>query len=210
MKLSFSWMIVVRTNKLFKFCKLALEIKVGEACSEQGALRSVFLVHLLKGYWISFYEDSPLVELRFPTLGSDNQVIIGQLFAEKASRRLNKILVGKFFFYSFFNFVFYGFLSFCSICRFDELIDLNIFFSENATIQIERIVENLRISEYVLVFILEIEGLFRGFEQLADRECLRDFLSVDIKYATVMAIAQFPIFIFFNSHKLFLILIAIN
>ncbi len=83
----------------------------------------------------------------------------------------------------------------------DKEVDLNVSFGEVGSIESERMVDGLGVSEDVLMFTLMERGFFGGLKELTDGKDVGHLLSFATGGIGTIGSGQFPIFIFFNSHK---------
>lgn len=80
-------------------------------------------------------------------------------------------------------------------------VDLNGSFGEVGSIESERMVDGLGVSEDVLMFTLIKRCFFGGLKELTDGKDVGHLLSFATGGIGTIGSGQFPIFIFFNSHK---------
>jgi hypothetical protein len=83
----------------------------------------------------------------------------------------------------------------------DKEVDLNVSFGEVGSIERERMINGLGVSEDVLMFTLMERSFFWSLKELTDRKDVRHLLSFATSCIGTIGGGQFPIFIFFNSHK---------
>jgi hypothetical protein len=83
----------------------------------------------------------------------------------------------------------------------DKEVDLNVSFGEVGSIERERMINGLGVSEDVLMFTLMERSFFWSLKELTDRKDVRHLLSFATCGIGTICGGQFPIFIFFNSHK---------
>jgi hypothetical protein len=85
----------------------------------------------------------------------------------------------------------------------DKEVDLNVSFGEVGSIESERMIDGLGVSEDVLMFTLIERSVFGSLKELADGKDVGHLLSFATGGIGTIGGSQFPIFIFFNSHMFF-------
>lgn len=103
-----------------------------------------------------------------------------------------------------FDSIFYGLLTLGSIGRSVEKIDLDVCFGKVLSIEIESMVDGFGVCEDVLTFIFMKIAFFRSLKELTDGEDVRHLLCLVTGCIGMVRTGQFPILIFFNSHKFIL------